>query len=62
MLTALSIRDIVLVDVLDLGVRAFLLFGWEGGWLLGLGAGYALPLGFAGGGGYFRVLLGGARP
>lgn len=48
--------------LLDLGVRAFLLFGREGGWLLGLGAGYALPLGFAGGGGYFRVLLGGGRP
>lgn len=48
--------------LLDLGVRAFLLFGQEGGWLLGLGGGYALPLGFAGGGGYFRVLLGGGRP
>ena len=45
--------------LLDLGVRAFLLSGREGGWLLGLGAGYALPLGFSGGGGYLRVLFGG---
>jgi hypothetical protein len=44
---------------LDLGVRAFLLSGREGGWLLGLGGGYALPLGFSGGGGYLRVLFGG---
>jgi hypothetical protein len=33
--------------LLDLGVRAFLLSGREGGWLLGLGGGYALPLGFS---------------
>jgi hypothetical protein len=45
--------------LLDLGVRAFLLSGREGGWLLGLGGGYALPLGFSGGGGYLRVLFGG---
>jgi hypothetical protein len=45
--------------LLDLGVRAFLLSGQEGGWLLGLGGGYALPLGFSGGGGYLRVLFGG---
>jgi hypothetical protein len=47
--------------LLDLGVRAFLLSGREGGWLLGLGGGYALPLGFSGGGGYLRVLFGGGR-
>ena len=45
--------------LLDLGVRAFLLSGREGGWLLGLSGGYALPLGFSGGGGYLRVLFGG---
>ncbi len=45
--------------LLDLGVRAFLLSGRKGGWLLGLGGGYALPLGFSGGGGYLRVLFGG---
>jgi hypothetical protein len=45
--------------LLDLGVRAFLLSGREGGWLLGLGGGYALPLGFSGGGGYLRALFGG---
>jgi hypothetical protein len=45
--------------LLDLGVRAFLLSGREGGWFLGLGGGYALPLGFSGGGGYLRVLFGG---
>jgi hypothetical protein len=45
--------------LLELGVRAFLLSGREGGWLLGLGGGYALPLGFSGGGGYLRVLFGG---
>jgi hypothetical protein len=45
--------------LLDLGVRVFLLSGREGGWLLGLGGGYALPLGFSGGGGYLRVLFGG---
>jgi hypothetical protein len=45
--------------LLDLGVRAFLLSGREGGWLLGLGGGYALPLGFSGGGGYLKVLFGG---
>jgi hypothetical protein len=45
--------------LLDLGVRAFLLSGREGGWLLGLGGGYTLPLGFSGGGGYLRVLFGG---
>jgi len=47
--------------LLDLGVRAFLLSGREGGWLLGLSGGYALPLGFSGGGGYLRVLFGGGR-
>jgi len=45
--------------LLELGVRAFLFSGREGGWLLGLGAGYALPLGFSGGGGYLRVVFGG---
>ncbi len=46
---------------LDLGARGFLL-PEEGGWLFGLGVGYALPLGFPGGGWYLRLLVGGGRP
>ncbi|GAB5602801.1 hypothetical protein FJNA_13260 [Thermus sp. FJN-A] len=48
--------------LLDLGVRGFWFLRAEGGWLLGVGAGYALPLGFSGGGWYLRFLAGGGRP
>ncbi|WP_018461257.1 hypothetical protein [Thermus oshimai] len=45
--------------LLDLGVRAFLFPNPEGGWALGLGAGYTLG---PWRGPYLRLLLGGGRP
>ncbi|MCS7194370.1 MAG: hypothetical protein NZ849_05575 [Meiothermus sp.] len=47
--------------LLDVGLRAFL-FPSGAGWAVGLGAGYAVPLGFSGGGAYLRLLIGGGSP
>ncbi|GAA6756230.1 hypothetical protein Thermus77420_17060 [Thermus thalpophilus] len=47
--------------LLDLGVRAFRFLGPEGGWAVGLGAGYTYSPAFPGGF-YLRLLLGGGRP
>ena len=48
--------------LLDLGVRGFGFFREEGGWVFGVGAGYALPLESSGGGWYVRLAFGGGRP
>lgn len=47
--------------LLDLGLRAFF-FSSSPGWAIGLGVGYAFPLGFPGGGAYLRLLIGGGTP